>query len=233
MFSAIWWLSASVTLEDDIPSGGRFPPRKLLTNGGTMRLPFIAVAILVLLLIACSGSQEPTSEPGRKPTPEPSKEPTPEPSKEPTPEPSPESILIEAPEYTGVVFTKNGATKFGRRFESVSTGFWEPSIDDVSKAEECIRRFLSSVQDDPRFDSYQKEAVAYILENLEKYRRQYVGIVVDAEKRIWCNVFFFKPPGPEWQRYLVDVDGGGRHYWQIEYVLLKDECINFHVHGES
>jgi hypothetical protein len=190
-----------------------------------MRLPFITVAIVVLFLTACNGTQ--------KPTPEPSREPTPEPSKEPTPEPSPESILIETPEYTGVLFTKAGASKFSRRFESVSTGFWEPSIDDVSRAEECIKRFLSSVQDDPGFGSYQKEATAYILENLAKYRRQYVGIVVDGEKRIWCNVFYFDGISPDWQRYLVDVDDGGRRYWQIEYILLKDECINFHVQGES
>ena len=45
--------------------------------------------------------------------------------------------------------------------------------------------------------------------------------------------FFFGDSFPEWKRVPVDVDGGGRSFWQIEYVLLKDECVNFHVHGES
>ena len=96
-----------------------------------------------------------------------------------------------------------------------------------------MRQFLVSVQHDPKLDAYQKENAAFIVENLEKYRRQYVGIVVDGEKRIWCNSFFFDDSFPEWKRVPVDVDGGGRNFWQIEYLLLEDECINFHVHGES
>lgn len=71
------------------------------------------------------------------------------------------------------------------------------------------------------------------MENLEEYRRQYLGVVVDGEKRIWVNAFFSDTSFSDWERVPVDVDGGGRNYWQIEYDLLNDECINFSVHGES
>ena len=71
------------------------------------------------------------------------------------------------------------------------------------------------------------------MNNLGNYRRQYVGIIVDGEKRIWCNSFFSDGSFPDWERVPVDVDGGGKHFWQIEYDLLKDECMNFYVHGES
>jgi len=174
-----------------------------------MKFALFAVTVLAFLLIACSGPEEPTLEM------------------------EPENKLVETPEYTGVIISKSGASEFSYLFDQASTGFWEPSIDDVSKTEKCIRQFLVSEQDDPNLDIYQQENIAFILENLGTYRRQYVGIVVDAEKRIWCNSFFSDDSFPNWQRVPVDVDGGGNHFWQIEYNLLKDECINFHVHGES
>jgi hypothetical protein len=174
-----------------------------------MRFPLIPATIVALSLIACSGPEKPASGMGR------------------------ENTLIEAPEYTGVIVSENGALEFSYLFDKASTKFWEPSTDDISRAEKCTRQFLVSVHRDPKLDAYQKENVAFILENLEKYRRQYVGIVVDGEKRIWCNSFLSEDSFPEWKRVPVDVDGGGRSFWQIEYILLKDECIDFHVHGES
>jgi hypothetical protein len=198
-----------------------------------MRFRLVAAAIVVLLLVACNGTGTPTSETG----PEDSIVETPEvtessPTAAPLTPEDPENTLIETPEYTGVIISENGASEFSYLFKD-STDFWAPSMDDVARAEACIRQYLESVQQNPNFDAYQQENMAFIVENLEQYRRQYVGIVVDGEKRIWCNTFFAVDSFPDWQRVPVDVDGGGNRYWQIEYSLPKDECLNFHVHGES
>jgi hypothetical protein len=61
----------------------------------------------------------------------------------------------------------------------------------------------------------------------------YVGVVVDGEKRIWCKMFFSDDSFLEWKRIPVDVDGGGNRFWQIYYIVPKDEGIHFSVHGES
>jgi hypothetical protein len=199
-----------------------------------MKFLLIAATIVVLSLIACSGPIKSTSEIGPENTLVETPEVTePSPSGSPPTPKSPENTLIETPGYTGVIISENGASEFGYLFDSDSTEFWEPSIDDISRAEDSIRQFLVSVQNDPRFDTYQQENLAFILNNLEKYRRQYVGIVVDGEKRIWCNSFFSDSAFPDWEHVPVDVDDGGKHFWQIEYDLLKDECTNFYVHGEA
>jgi|GEM_PF-5963092 len=197
-----------------------------------MRLPFIAAAIVVLSLLACSGPENPTPVMG----PENTLTETPDyaeasPSAAPLTRKSSGNTLIETPEYTGVIFTQNRASEFGFLFDKASTEFWEPSVNDISRAEKCIRELLVSVQQDP--NAYQKEHAAYILENLGEYRRQYVGIVVDGEKRIWTNSFFSEDSFPDWERDPVYVLDGGNHFWQIEYVLPRDECIKFHVHGEA
>jgi hypothetical protein len=174
-----------------------------------MRFPLIAASIVALSLIACSGPEKPGSGMGS------------------------ENTLIETPEYSGVIFSESRASEFRFLFDEASTGFWEPSIHDISRAEECLTRFLVSVQDDPKLDAYQKENPAYVLRNLGKYRRQYVGIVVDGEKRVWVNSFFSGDSFPNWTHAPVYVLDGGNDFWQIEYIPLKDECLNFYIHGEA
>lgn len=193
-----------------------------------MRLPFLAAVIVVLSLVACNGPQPTDSGIDAQDSPVETPEPTLVPPSDVPPRPEvPKNTLVETPGYTGVIVSEEGASAFRYLFDQASTTFWEPSSDDIAEAENCIRQFLVSAQ-----DGYQQESVAFILENLGQYRRQYVGIVVDGEKRIWCNLFF-SDSFPNWQRVPVDVDDGGRHFWQIEYILSKDECINFYLHGEA
>ena len=194
---------------------------------GRMRFELFAATVAVLSLIACSRPEGSATEMSGEDililieTPE------------STSETGGENTLIERPEYTGVIVSSAGASEFSYLFDQASTRFWDPSIDDISSAEKCIRQFLGSVQQDPGPNAHQKENAAFILENLEKYRCQYVGIEVDGEKRIWCNLLLFDNLPIEWQRVPVDVEDGGRNTGQIEYIVLKDECTTFHVQGEA
>jgi hypothetical protein len=177
--------------------------------GGKMRFSWIAATIVVLSLIACSGPFGAAFEM------------------------DPKDLRIETPEYTGIIISEDSASEFGVLFDKGLTGFWEPSVNDAAKAEGCIRRYLVSVQDDPNLDAYQKENVVFILNNLEEYQRQYVGILVDGEKRIGCNLFLSDHSFADWERVPVFLIDGGKYFWQIEYDLPKDECINFYIHGEA
>ena len=198
-----------------------------------MRFPLVAAAIAALLLVGCGDPTKSTTDIGPESTPAETPEATePSPTAAP-PTQSPGNTLVETPEYTGVIITEDGASDFGILFDESITAFWEPSIDDVSRAEERIRQFLVSAHNDPNLDAYQRANLAFILDNLEDYLRQYVGIVVDGEKRIGCNFFLSDRSFPDWERRPVFVLDGGHYFWQIEYDLLGDECINFYVHGEA
>jgi hypothetical protein len=174
-----------------------------------MRLPHIVATVLVLALVACNGPTEPT------------------------PAVEPESTATETPEYAGAVISIDEDSVYDHLFREDPTGFWEPSSDDVSKAEACAKRFLVAAPDDPELGPYYRESAAFILEHLEEYRGQYAGIVVDGEKRVWLNAFRSDDPFPHWKRDPVFVLDGGKDFWQIEYVLPRDECTNFYVHGEA
>ena len=84
-----------------------------------MRFPLIAATVVALLLTACNGPAKSTPETG------------------------PENTLVETPEYTGVIISENGSSEFSYLFDSASTAFWEPSIDDMQE--------LKSVSDNTLF----------------------------------------------------------------------------------
>jgi hypothetical protein len=151
----------------------------------------------------------------------------------PTSQSSPRNTLIESSQYIGVIFSKSNAAEWSFLFDEATTEFWEPSGDDVSRAEECIRRSLASAPHDPNLKDYEKADAAFVWENLMGYRRQYVGLIAEGEKRIWCNAFLADGSYPDWELHPVYVLDGGRDFWEIEYILPKDECVGFHVHGEA
>lgn len=200
-----------------------------------MRLAIIAATIVAFALIACNSSEKPTAGPRPGDTILETPEAT---------ESAPignlltlgraKNTLVETPEYTGVIFTRKGAFEFSFLFDPSSMGFWEPSPTDVSRAESCIRQHIESVRDNTEPDAYPQAHATFILENFGQYRRQYVGIIVGDEKRIWVNSFLAEDDSyPDWQQRPVYVLDGGNYYWEIVYVLATDECIDFHVHGEA
>jgi hypothetical protein len=190
--------------------------------------------LMAALLIGCAGPDGPASGIDSQDTlTETPEAPEPAPTAAPQTPSRPENTLIETPEYTGIVVSESGVSEFSYLFDEASTRFWEPSPRDISTAEKRVRLCIVAVEDDPNLDAYQQERVAFILENLEKYRRQYVGIEVEGAKRIWINAFFSDRLYVDWTRSPVDVEDGGNRYWQMEVDLLSDECINFHIQGDA
>ena len=123
-----------------------------------MKLPLLAAIIVVLSLIACSGSATSTPDIGPENTPAATAEGTEPPTASASPTPRTlGNTLIETPEYTGVIISENGASEFGYLLDEASTAFWEPSSDDVSRAEACIRQHLVSLQQNLDLDTYQQE----------------------------------------------------------------------------
>jgi hypothetical protein len=125
--------------------------------------------------------------------------------------------------------------------------FWTPSPGDIRRAETRIRDVLtaaaSSSRDGPDASrlsheerEYQLREIRKIVDHFGNYRRQYMGIVVSGSRRILCN-FFMKEPetspfiGDRWRCDWVVVDDGGFWYWQIQFDVEADTCIEFRSNG--
>ncbi len=111
-------------------------------------------------------------------------------------------------------------------------GPWTPTPDDTSKALKAVQKFLKNPKD---VNEWQKSEIKHILANSSKYRVQFTGAYnVVYRKIIRCN-FFPASRGrdefPYWKKQRVNVYNGGFWFWQIEYDVERDDCLNFISNG--
>jgi hypothetical protein len=131
--------------------------------------------------------------------------------------PAQDSTRVKTDKIDGVICTNVADWKF--RFKR--NEFWNPTKDDVLKAEEQIETYLKT------------DAKLYpnIWRKLPNYKRQYLGIIVNGHKRIFCNFFCFNDE-PLTDKPVFWKDGGDC-YFQIEYDLNDAKCYNLRVNGEA
>ncbi len=118
---------------------------------------------------------------------------------------------IRQKQIIGVVLPiTNGHYVHGR-----AVGDWMPTEEQLRKAQPIILDYIK--QSDER-----------IFHRLNKYRCQYFGIRVNCHKRIYCNFFWLTVDTKKyWQTKQVFVLGGGSRYFQLEYDIETEKCLNF------
>jgi len=110
----------------------------------------------------------------------------------------------------------------------ILSGSWNPTVDEISKALSATQRFLEKPTN---INEWQKEEIQKILSNSSKYRVQFSCVLEDGKKLIRCN---FIPTGEnfsEWKDHMIFVCDGGFWFWQIDYDVGNDQCLNFRSNG--
>jgi len=109
---------------------------------------------------------------------------------------------------------------------------WTPTADQAQKALASIQSFLAKPA---TTNEYRLREIKKILANSRNYRVQFIGIIRDGRKIIWCNFFPAAGEGKDefrdWRKERVVVDDGGFYYWQIEYDPATDKCSRFYPNG--
>ena len=112
----------------------------------------------------------------------------------------------------------------------LSSGRWKPSFEETQKALAAILVFLdkpSSTND------WTKSEIKKIREHAKEYRVQFMGVVREGRRVIWCNFFpaSRKDHFQEWKQQQIMVDDGGFWFWQIDYDPNTGKCSNFTSNG--
>ena len=111
---------------------------------------------------------------------------------------------------------------------------WKPSVDDTQKALVAIYAFLRNPKKEsihfPDNYEFAHSEIKNIHENLSKYNVQFIGIISNGKKRIYCN-FLPSRFGDDWKNDFVFVFDGGFWFWQIEYDIETGKCLNFQSNG--
>jgi hypothetical protein len=147
--------------------------------------------------------------------------------------------------FTGVIFPAAQARSEGID-QPEARDYWTPSPADVAEMESRLRSALVRQRDaDDRLQGrstgarrdlhvFRSHHIGQILEHLAAYRRQYVGTVVQGEKRLFVNCFRGDPQQhPAWRQRLVDVDDGGFYYWRIQYQVDRKRFLEVDINSDS
>jgi hypothetical protein len=147
--------------------------------------------------------------------------------------------------FAGVVFPAAQA-RSERIDQPEARDYWTPSAADVEAMESRLRSALvRQRRGDERLQGRAKGAwrdvhvfrshhIGQILAHLAAYRRQYVGIVVQGEKRLFVNCFRGDPQQhASWRQQLVDVDDGGFNYWRIQYQVDRKRFLQIDINSDA
>jgi hypothetical protein len=127
-------------------------------------------------------------------------------------------------------------------------GYWTPTPTDIVKMEADLRGALERWQASPGETSPQRELVATgaafssreiagILERLDRYHRQYAGVVTSTNQRVIivnCFPSALTEPGrmhQSWESRWVSVDDGGNSYWMLRQNADTGEFFGFQSNG--
>ena len=147
--------------------------------------------------------------------------------------PAPSTILIQEPDYRGVLFSAAEAER--QRLEIPMTAdtveFWSPAVADIARLE---AQMLPALLTDERLsDGVGFNPVRPLAEALPDYTRQYFGYFTpDGEAAIYAS-FFCNASAEDLMDGGEPPLDGGDCYFQIHYNTDTNEYFDLYVHGEA
>jgi|GEM_PF-3050471 len=136
--------------------------------------------------------------------------------------------------YRGVIFgEKCSDLKYLEMRYPTKMEFWTPKNKNVVEAEIAISKFLGKNGS----KHYDTELVEEIIKNLDRYIRQYCGVIINKNKCVYCS--FIKEYNSDninagiyrnWENELICtwfIADGGTDYFDILYDVKKKMCKKF------
>jgi hypothetical protein len=181
----------------------------------SMRVALIGIAVLAVISTACAGRSPAESVIERV-------------DRDPellVGDPFP---LVQGVNYLGVIIPEDRVEDGVLPYLCGCDGFWTPTESDIGRVESGLRIALLS----PNCERIEDR----VLQDLDSYRRQYVGILVDGRRRILVNAFpGLEAGGTDWHYYwrhqYVEVSDGGYRYWEIQFEVSSGKYSNCSQHG--
>ena len=103
--------------------------------------------------------------------------------------------------------------------------YWTPTEEDVLLLEENLPSFLQE-----HSTSFRRDPPVW--EQLDKYKRQYAGLVINGRNIIYGN-FFCSDPGPGWKEQWPFVMDGGDCFFQLQFDIANITFSGLTVNGDA
>ena len=141
--------------------------------------------------------------------------------------------LVKTDTIEGVIFPKEKTGDAEIYYLFDKSEYWTPTKQDALQTDNLAKAYLQQYKDD---NKYFQICIPKILENLNEYKRQYLGIINQDGSKIICINYFFGADSenfPYWKKEVVFVFDGGYNFFNIKVNLTTKECYDLIVNGEA
>lgn len=147
--------------------------------------------------------------------------------------------LVENRKYEGAIFSKSYIDEF-LNLPQIEKRF-TPTKTQITEFENQLKKEIKRINKNR--PNQGKGYGPVIHRNLKKYVRQYIGIIdKNGQKFIYANFLWdgysiwdfirgYEKPDRYWKKGWVMAFDGGSRYWNIKYIIDKNEFIDFSVNG--
>jgi hypothetical protein len=104
-------------------------------------------------------------------------------------------------------------------------GYWTPAKADILLLEEKLPSFLQE-----NSQSFRREPPVW--EQLDSYKRQYAGLVLNGRNIIYGN-FFCSDVGADWKKEWIFVMDGGDCFFQLQFDTVSSTFSGLMVNGDA
>jgi hypothetical protein len=104
-------------------------------------------------------------------------------------------------------------------------GYWTPTEQDILLLEENLPSFLLE-----NSTSFRRKPPVW--EQLDTYKRQYAGLIMNGRKIIYGN-FFCSDPGTDWKEEWLFVMDGGDCFFQLQFDVASGTFSGLMVNGDA
>lgn len=104
-------------------------------------------------------------------------------------------------------------------------GYWTPAEEDILGLEGNLESFL-------RENSELFNRQPPVWEQINNYKRQYVGVIINGKQVIYGN-FFCTDTGADRKNEWIFVLDGGDCFFQLQFDVESDTFIGLTVNGEA
>lgn len=132
-------------------------------------------------------------------------------------------IEIKTETIDGIIVPKYMAGNFYYRG---AEDYFTPSREDVLQAESKVIGYIKD--NSPQMRGYPFDPD--LSQGLANYKRQYVGVILKAKRKIWLN-FFCNTDIYDWKREPYVVFGGGACYFNLLYDVASGEFSDLWING--
>ena len=135
--------------------------------------------------------------------------------------------VIPSTNGTWIIFPENRAEEMqvGTWLSADEGGYWTPTEENILLLEQKLDSFLRQ-----NSESFHRQPPVW--EQLDNYKRQYVGLTI-KEKRVIFGNFFCTDTGADWEKEWVFVLDGGDCFFQLQFDLERGTFTKLTVNGEA